>query len=63
LDEVQHSEIHATTQNNKFWRPFFRGKYTIMRAWGQLEEAFELLKKVEALCLELGARSSLAYCY
>jgi hypothetical protein len=29
LNEVQHSEIHATTQNNKFSRPFFQGKYTV----------------------------------
>jgi hypothetical protein len=34
-----------------------------MRAWGRLEEAFELHKKVEALCLELGNKGSLAYCY
>jgi hypothetical protein len=36
----------------------------ILRAWGQPEEAFGLLKKMEALCLELkGNRSGLAYCY
>ena len=35
----------------------------ILEDWGRLEEAFEFLKKVEALCLELGNRSSLAYCY
>jgi hypothetical protein len=34
-----------------------------LRDWGRLEEAFELLKKQETLCLELGKRSSLAYCY
>jgi hypothetical protein len=35
----------------------------ILRAWGRLEEAMALRKKQEALCLELGNRSSLAYCY
>ena len=35
----------------------------ILKAWGRLEEAFELLKKQEALCLELGDRRGLAYCY
>jgi hypothetical protein len=29
----------------------------------RLEEAFEQLKKAEALCLELGTRRDLAYCY
>jgi hypothetical protein len=35
----------------------------ILQAWGRLEETFELHKKEEALCLELGNRSGLAYCY
>ena len=35
----------------------------ILKAWGRLEEAFELHKKQETLCLELGNRRSLAYCY
>jgi hypothetical protein len=35
----------------------------ILRRWGQLEEAMALLKKQEALCLELGDKSSPAYCY
>jgi hypothetical protein len=35
----------------------------ILAAWGRLEEAFELHKKEEALCLELGNRSGLGYCY
>jgi hypothetical protein len=30
-----------------------------LRDWGRLEEAFELLKKKETLCLELGNRSGL----
>jgi hypothetical protein len=30
-----------------------------LRDWGRLEEAFELLKKKETLCLELGTRSGL----
>jgi hypothetical protein len=29
---------------------------------GRLEETFELLKKQEAFCLELGTRRDLAYC-
>jgi hypothetical protein len=33
----------------------------ILKTWGRLEEAFALLKKQEALCLELGNRSGLAY--
>src|SRR5271165_4501298 len=33
------------------------------RARGRLEEAMVLLKKQEVLCLELGNRSGLAYCY
>ena len=35
----------------------------ILKDWGRLEEAFELHKKEEALCLQLGNRSSLGYCY
>ena len=35
----------------------------IVKAWGWLEEALELHKKKEALCIEVGNRSSLAYCY
>ena len=35
----------------------------ILQDWGRLEEALALLKKEEALCLELGNRSGLAYCY
>jgi hypothetical protein len=35
----------------------------ILKAWGRLEEALELHKKQEALCLELGNRMHLAYCY
>ena len=35
----------------------------ILKAWGRLDEAMALHKKQEALCLELGLRSSLAYCY
>jgi hypothetical protein len=35
----------------------------ILKAWGRLEEAMALHKKKEALCLELGNRSGLAYCY
>jgi tetratricopeptide (TPR) repeat protein len=35
----------------------------ILKAWGRLEEAMALHKKQEALCLELGLKSSLGYCY
>ena len=35
----------------------------ILQAWGRLEEALALLKKQEALCLQLGNRSRLGYCY
>jgi hypothetical protein len=35
----------------------------ILSDWDRLEEALALLKKKEALCLELGNRSGLAYCY
>ena len=35
----------------------------ILQAWGRLEEAMALLKKQEALCLELGNRRELARCY
>jgi hypothetical protein len=35
----------------------------ILKDWGRLEEAFELHKKQEGLCLELGNRNGLAYCY
>ena len=35
----------------------------ILKAWGRLEEALALLKKQEALCLELGTQRDLAYCY
>lgn len=35
----------------------------ILKAWGQLAEALALHKKKEALCLELGNKISLGYCY
>src|ERR1017187_7967794 len=35
----------------------------ILRSWGRLEEAMALHKKQEALCLELGVRRDLGYCY
>jgi tetratricopeptide (TPR) repeat protein len=35
----------------------------ILKAWGQLEEALALHKKQEALCLELGNKKSLGFCY
>ena len=35
----------------------------ILRAWGRLEEAFELHKKKEALCLELGNKDGLQASY
>ena len=36
---------------------------TILQDWGRLEEALALLQKQEAICLELGNQSSLAYRY
>jgi hypothetical protein len=41
----------------------YRDRALILKDWGRPKEAFELLKKQEALCPELGIRSSLAYCY
>lgn len=35
----------------------------ILKAWGRLDEAMALLKKHEALCLELGNRASLQISY
>ena len=35
----------------------------ILQAWGRLEEALALHRKKEAICLELGNKSSLGYCY
>jgi hypothetical protein len=35
----------------------------ILKDWGRLKEALALHKKGEALCLELGTRRDLAYCY
>ena len=35
----------------------------ILQAWGRLEEAFELHKKGEALCLELGNKDGLSLSY
>ena len=35
----------------------------ILQAWGRLEEAFALLKKEEALCLELGNKDGLQISY
>jgi hypothetical protein len=41
----------------------YGGQALILTNWGGLEEAMALLEKAEALCLELGNRSGLAYCY
>jgi hypothetical protein len=35
----------------------------MLKNWGRLEEALALLKKKEVLCLELGNKGSLGYCY
>src|SRR5437870_8889699 len=35
----------------------------ILKDWGRLEEALDLFKKQETLCLEGGNRSMLAHCY
>jgi hypothetical protein len=36
---------------------------SILQAWGRLDDALTLLKKKEAICLELRNMSSLAFCY
>ena len=47
-----------------FRRPSSYGNQAlILKAWGRLEEALALLKKQEALCLELGNKDGLGYCY
>jgi hypothetical protein len=40
-----------------------RDQALILHRWGRLEEALALHKKQEALCLELGNKSGLGYCY
>jgi hypothetical protein len=35
----------------------------ILQDWGRLEEALALHKKQEAICLELGNKGGLGYCY
>jgi hypothetical protein len=35
----------------------------ILQDWGRLEEAMALLQKQEALCLKLGNKAGLGYCY
>ena len=35
----------------------------ILQAWGRLEEAMALLKKQEAICLELGDQAGLQWSY
>jgi hypothetical protein len=43
--------------------PSYDNQAFILRAWGRLEKAMVLLKKQQALCLELTNRSGLGYCY
>jgi Tfp pilus assembly protein PilF len=37
--------------------------YLPLTAWERLDEAMELLKKKESICLELGNKRGLAHCY
>jgi hypothetical protein len=41
----------------------YGGQALILQDWGRLEEAMALHEKKEALCLELGSRTGLGYCY
>jgi len=40
-----------------------RGVPDGLGAWGRLDEAMALHRKEETICLELGDRAGLAYCY
>lgn len=54
----------AAKRNDDSWLQAWYGHQAlILRAWGRIEEAFALLKKKEAPCLELGNNSGLGYCY
>jgi hypothetical protein len=61
LNDPQTIEI-LLNADGTLWQEKLGGR---MEPIGQMEEAFELLEKQEALCLELGGstRSYLAYCY
>jgi hypothetical protein len=47
------SETSAANNLEECWNLVYAKQALILQAWGRLEEAFELLKKQEALCLEL----------
>jgi len=54
----------AAKRNDDSWLQAWCGNQAlILRGWGRLEEALALHKKEEELCLELGNRSGLGYCY
>jgi hypothetical protein len=62
---VQEANRREDTRILQVWHG---NQAVILRAWWRLDEAMALLKKqeakkVEAICLELGNREGLAYCY
>ena len=60
---MRRSRFSESTSAGNGLQRSYGNQALILQDWGRLEEAFELLKKQEALCLELGNRSGLAYCY
>jgi tetratricopeptide (TPR) repeat protein len=57
---AKQAQARGDAQRLQAW---YGNQALILRAWGRLDEALELLKKGEAICLELGNRRSLAICY
>jgi tetratricopeptide (TPR) repeat protein len=67
--------LHILREEESFWKDHddpnakdslqrtYGNQALILKAWGRLEEALALHKKKEALCLELGNKASLGYCY
>ena len=44
-------------------RDSYLNQAAILQRWGRLNDAVALIKKKEALCLEVGLQSDLGYCY
>ena len=64
LDFMSAYQHLADALNNKdSLQRSYGNQAVILKAWGRLEEAMQLLKKQEAICIELGDKSGLAYCY
>jgi tetratricopeptide (TPR) repeat protein len=65
--------LHVEQQSERLWsgrqgsegglQRTYRNQALILQAWGRLEEAMALLKKVEAICEELGDKGSLSVSY